>query len=415
MRRLRVILLVFLAAAASVHSQAPAPLAFTGGTLVDGTGAAPIENAVVVIAGERITAAGPAARVTIPDGATRIDVRGKTLLPGFLNAHGHVGGATSERAEIDRQLLLYARYGVTTVFSLGGDGPQGLRARDDAARGRARLYVAGATVDGTTPAAVATQVAANAAQRVDWIKIRVDDNLGTAPKMPRDAWQAAIERAHAAKLPVAAHLFYLEDARALLQSGVDLLAHSVRDRPVDADLIALARSRNVCLVPTLTREVAAFVYESTPAFFADPFFTRYADAAAMATLTAPARQEQTRQSTAARAYKVALDQASRNLDALADAGVRIAMGTDSGAVGRFQGYFEHLELELMVKAGLTPMQAIVAATGDAARCMGHAGRIGTIQPGAFADLGIYNASPVASIANTKSLDAVYVGGVRVAQ
>jgi imidazolonepropionase-like amidohydrolase len=414
MRRLIVVTAVLiLSTAGALRTQSPATLAFTGATLVDGTGAAPVENAVVVITGDRITAAGPAARVAIPAGATRVDARGKTILPGLLNAHGHVGGATSERAEVDRQLALYARYAVTTVFSLGGDGPHSLRARDEPARGRSRLYVAGAVVDGRTAAAVDPQVAANAARNVDWIKIRVDDNLGTGTKMPREAWQAAIARAHAVKLPVAAHMFYLEDAKALVDSGIDLLAHSVRDRAVDAELIQRARSRNVCLVPTLTREVAAFVYESTPAFFADPFFTRHADQAAVAALSTPARQEQTRQSAAARAYKAALEQASRNLKALADGGVRIAMGTDSGAQGRFQGYFEHLELDLMVKAGLSPMQAIVAATGDAARCMGQTGRLGTIQPGAFADLATYRANPVADIANTKTLEDVWVGGVKV--
>ena len=87
------------------------------------------------------------------------------------------------------------------------------------------------------------------------------------------------------------------------------------------------------------------------------------------------------------------------------------MGTDTGAgVGRFQGYFEHLELEMMVKAGLTPMQAIVAATGDAARCMKRAGTIGTIQPGAFADLVVYAANPAADIRNTRTIEAIYVGG-----
>jgi imidazolonepropionase-like amidohydrolase len=95
------------------------------------------------------------------------------------------------------------------------------------------------------------------------------------------------------------------------------------------------------------------------------------------------------------------------------AGIRIAMGTDSGAANQFQGYFEHMELELMVKAGLTPMQAIVAATGDAAACMKRPGIVGTLQPGAWADLAVYTASPLAGIRNTKTLESVWVSGEKL--
>ena len=87
------------------------------------------------------------------------------------------------------------------------------------------------------------------------------------------------------------------------------------------------------------------------------------------------------------------------------------MGTETGPAGRFQGFFEHLEMELMAKAGLTPMQVIVAATGDAASCMKQAGEIGTIQPGAWADLAVFGASPVDDIRNTHTLERVFVAGV----
>ena len=392
-------------------------VAITGATVVDGTGAPPLADATIVIRDGRIAAIGPASSLSIPDGLERLDLRGKTVLPGFVNAHGHANETSglqsaprfNTRENVERQLTLYAQYGVTSVFSLGGDGAAGLVLRDEPARGRARLFVSGAIVAGKTPEAAAADVDALAAAKVDWVKVRVDGHLGAA-STPLPAARGAIDRAHTHNLPLAAHLYYLADAHQLLRDGVDLIAHSVRDEDVDAEFIRLATRRDVCVVPTLMREVSTYVYETEPAFFADPFFLRHADTAAVEQLRTPARQQAYR-APAAQANKAALAQASRNLKLLKDAGVRIAMGTDSGPAGRFQGYFEHMELELMVKAGLSPMQAIVAATGDAARCMKKTGHIGTIESGAWADLVVYGASPVDDIRNTRTLEQVFVAGI----
>jgi imidazolonepropionase-like amidohydrolase len=167
------------------------------------------------------------------------------------------------------------------------------------------------------------------------------------------------------------------------------------------------------VVPTLTREVSTFVYESTPSWFADEFFLRYADPTVVQQLKEPARQTQMQKSASAQKYKVALDVASKNLKALKDASVRIAFGTDTGPPARFQGYFEHMELELMVKAGLTPSEAIVAATGDAARCMKNTSGIGTIKAGSPADFVIYREDPTKDIKATRTLEAVWVAGTKV--
>jgi imidazolonepropionase-like amidohydrolase len=423
--RLLPVTLLALATAGAPAAQAPAPSSVTalvGATVVDGTGAAPIADAVVLIRDGRIADVGPASRVPVPAGATRTDLRGKTLLPGFINAHGHAnvtnglqsGEQFNTRENVERQLRLYGSYGITSVFSLGGDGAAGLALRNEAPAGRARLFVAAEEIGALTPEAARAEVDALAAKKVDWIKVRLDDNFGATRKLPREAVKAAIERAHASRIPVASHIFYLDDATYLLQSGIDLVAHSVRDLPVDETFIKLARSRDVCYSPTLMREVSTYVYESTPDFFADPFFLKYADAAVVEGLKAPARQEQVRNNKAAQRYKLGLEQAMRNLKTLKDAGIRIAMGTDTGPVGRMQGYFEHLELEMMVKAGLTPMQAIVAATGDAARCMKQPGQIGTIARGAHADYAVYGASPVGDIRNTRTLEQVVVGGRPIA-
>jgi imidazolonepropionase-like amidohydrolase len=273
--------------------------------------------------------------------------------------------------------------------------------------------VAGPVITAKTPEDARAAVDDAAKLKPDWIKIRVDDNLGATAKMPPDVYTAVIEQAHKHGLRVAAHLFYLDDAKGLLRAGVDLLAHSIRDAPVDREVTDLMNARGVCLCPTLMREVSTFVYESRPAFFDDPFFRRDVDPKVVAALEDPARQAGVAASRSAQAYKKALDVARRNAKALHDAGVPIASGTDSGPPARFQGYFEHLELEELVRSGLTPSAALVAATGDAARCLGLADRIGTIQPGRYADLIVLSKNPIADIRNTRTIESVWISGNQV--
>ena len=160
-------------------------------------------------------------------------------------------------------------------------------------------------------------------------------------------------------------------------------------------------------------EVSTYVYESTPPFFSDPLFLAHADKQQVATLQEPARQEAMRKSPSAQRYKTALEVASRNVKRLSDAGIPIAMGTDTGPAGRFQGYFELMELELMVKAGLTPKQVLAAATRDAARCMKVDRDLGTIEAGKWADFVVLDGDPLANISNTKRINAVYIAGNRV--
>jgi imidazolonepropionase-like amidohydrolase len=420
MRILRMALL-FVLAAAVLSGQQPADRVFVGARLIDGSGGAPIENAVIVVRGDRIVQVSTMSEPgTVRADAERIDVRGRTILPGFVNAHGHLADTNGlktgpefyTRENLERQLKLYASYGVTSIYSLGGDGPAGAALRSEAPRGRARVFIAGPVIAGTTAEAAAAEVDTAMTLGADWLKFRVDDNLG-APKMPKVAWKAAIERGHAKGRPVAAHLYYLDDAKDLLREGIDLIAHSVRDKPVDEELIRLAKERDVCVVPTLTREVSTFVYESTPEWFSDEFFLRHADQAVVQQLKDPKRQEAMRNSPAAQKYKAALPLAMANLKKLADGGVRIAFGTDTGPPARFQGYFEHMELEMMVKAGLTPMQALVSATGDAARCMKNTTGLGTIKAGSPADFVIYRDDPSKDIRATRTIEAVWIAGVRM--
>lgn len=391
-------------------AQSAAIKAFTGLTLIDGTERAPVANATIVVQDGRVVRIGPAARVAIPPEAQRIALDGKVVVPGLINAHGHVNTM--------RDLTTYAAYGVTTIFSLGGDQPLIFAARDHQATptlNRARVFVAGPVLTPTTPSEARTLVQGVAAQKVDIVKIRVDDNLGTTQKMRPEVYRAVIEEAHRLGLRVAAHVFYLADAKDLLAAKADFIAHSVRDAEVDAAFITALKSSGVCYSPTLMREVSTFVYESTPEFFADPLFLAHANPEWVATLKEPARQDAMRRSATAQRYKTALDVASRNLKRLADAGIPIAMGTDTGPTGRFQGYFELMELELMVKAGLTPRQALTAATREAARCMKLDGQLGTLERGKWADFVVLDADPLANISNVRRISSVWIAGNNVAR
>ena len=399
---------------------APGLVAFTGATIIDGAGGEPIADGVLLVRDGRIEAVGSAGDVAVPAGAERVDLTGRTLLPGLINAHGHVGdtlgleGGHYSAENVVDQLRLYARYGITTVNSLGGDGEAAVvvRAAESAPDlDRARLLFAGPVVGARTPEEARAQVDEIAAMDPDFIKIRVDDNLGAGRKMPPEVYRATIEAAHAHGIRHASHLFYLDDAKDLLASGTDLVAHSVRDQPVDEQLIDLLIDNDVCYCPTLTREISTFVYESEPEFFADPLFLAEADPAVVEALKDPARQARYR-GAGPDAYKQALQVALANLKAVVNGGATVAMGTDSGPPARFQGYFEHLELELMAEAGLTPMQIIVASTGDAARCIGLTDR-GTLSPGKLADFVVVTADPLADITNTRTIESVWISGNRV--
>ena len=211
--------------------------------------------------------------------------------------------------------------------------------------------------------------------------------------MSPETYAAVIARAREHGLRVASHLFYQEDAKGLLRAGTGLVAHSIRDEAVDDETIGLFRETGVCYVPTLTREVSTFAYGDRPDFFDDPFLMSDVDSrSGHVTVSDPERQARVRASGVAEAYGRALEIAQANLGRLSEAGVPIAFGTDSGPLGRFQGYFEHMEMELMAEAGLTPEQILRSATGVAAECLGR-DDIGTLEPGRRADFVIVRAKP----------------------
>lgn len=413
---------LMLAVGIAAQTGTPAgPRAFVGARVIDGTGSA-IEDAVIVVGGGRIEALGPASVVGPPAGTETINLQGKFLIPGLISTHVHISDVQGIRPRAytdentERQLGVFARYGVTTVWSLGGEQAPAFKARaaqNTTALDRTRLYVSGDVIAGRTADEARQMVGRVAALKPDIIKIRVDDNLGTSTKMSPEVYAAVIDEAHRRGLEVTAHIFYLDDAKALLRAGVDMIAHSVRDKEIDAEFVSLMKARNVPYCPTLTRELSTFVYESTPAFFSDPFFLREADRGVVAQLQEPQRQDAMRTSKSAQAYKAALAVARLNLKRAIDERLLVVMGTDAGPLPeRFQGYLEHVEMEMMVESGLTPAQVLRASTADAARAMNMEG-VGTLTKGAWADFVVLDANPLADIRNSRKISSVWIAGNRV--
>src|SRR5688500_1805110 len=416
--------LMFVVAAASVavvSGQVPTTVALVGARVIDGTGAAPIANATVLISNGRIERIGPAASLKIPAGATRVDVAGKTIIPGLVNAHGHLGHGDSKLPlydQIIQQLQLYPRFGVTTVYALGDDGVQSVRVSEENNNGpltRARVFVSGGRATAATAEEARKAIADRHALRVNIIKTGIGEGNNGNDMRP-DVYAALIDEAHKRKLRVAAHLVNLADAKGLVNAGLDIIAHSIRDQDVDAAFIAELKRRNIGYIPTLTRDLSVFQYESTPDYINDPFFLRGMPdyAAQIARVKDPALHAKIKANPGTQVSKRQLDQALRNLKLLSDGGVMIAMGTDSGTgTGRWQGYFEQVEMELMVKAGMTPMQVLVASTGNAAKVMHIDKELGTLQAGKRADFVVLSADPLADIKNTRSIESVWIDGAKL--
>lgn len=392
-------------------------IAFTGAHIWDGTGTAVQENKSLVIKDGRVLGIFDA----LPEGTEIIDVAGSWIVPGFVNSHGHVSGYWADdnvSNSLDRirgDLALYARYGVTSVVSLGGAPGEAFEVRDDdetETLQHARVRLAGAVVVGNTPEEANAVVRRNINDRVDWIKLRVDDNLGNAEKMPWAAIRAAVDTARIAELPVATHIFYMDDAAQLLPMGVRLIAHSVRDKTVTDEFVEMMIATRACYSPTLAREVTTFVYAQRPDFFDDPFFQEAAKQSEIDRVSDAEFMSRVAASPSAAAYRKALGQAQENLKILSDAGVPISLGTDTGPAGRFPGFYEHMEFDLMAEAGMTPEQILLSATSVSANCA-LLNEVGTLEAGKWADFVVLGENPLLDIAATRSIRDVYVAGNRI--
>jgi imidazolonepropionase-like amidohydrolase len=421
--------------AGSLHSEVKVLKNFT---LIDGSGRPPMGSYSMIIDHGRVRWVGPVGQLKAPGSAEVVDLAGKYVMPGIINLHGHIGNTVDlkqdasffTRENIEKNLNTYASYGVTTVLSMGTDQDLIFKIRDEQRAGRpssTRVYTAGqgmvfkggygglagvnsgiATVSEVEPA-----VAAQAAKKVDIIKLWMDDHLGTQKKMPYDIGKAIIDSAHRHHLSVAAHIFYLQDAKQLVEYGVNGLAHSVRDKLVDPAMVDSMKKHAVWqMAPTLSREASMFIYGQPPPFADMAFFRRGVPANVVNTLKSPAYQKTIRSDPEFDRYRGFFETAKRNLKTLADAGVKYGFGTDTGPPGRFPGYFEHWEMELMVEAGLTPMQVITAATRNSAEFLG-AKDLGTLEPTKWADLVVLERNPLDDIKNTRTISAVYIAGNKV--
>ncbi len=412
-------------------------------TLIDGTGRAAVASAAVVITDGRVTYAGPASKMKAPANSETIDLAGKFVMPGIINLHGHLGNTVGLAQDpknfttenLAKNLATYASYGVTSMISMGTDQEPMYAVRSEQRSGRpktTRIFSAGRGFTGKAgyptsapgmkgvPYEVETAgqakeaVDANAAKKVDIIKIWVDDHLGKERKIPMDLSKAIIDNAHRHRLKVAAHIFYLDDAKKLVSAGLDGLAHSVRDAAVDEELIGIMKRRGAWLAAaTLTREVSAFIYATPPDWLKDPFFTRSISPETQKGLSSPEFVKKAAADPDFAKLPGFLEMAKKNLKRLADAGVKYGFGTDTGPPGRFPGYFEHMEMELMVQGGLTPMQVIVAASKSGAEFLGESKNLGTIEKGHWADLVVLGRNPLDDIKNTRTIEQVYIAGNRI--
>jgi imidazolonepropionase-like amidohydrolase len=406
---------------------------FENVTLIDGDTGAALERAAFLVDGSRVAAVGRAGDLTLPAGTTRVDLSGKTVMPVLVSAHVHIGlldgldfgPEVYTRARIVEHLQRYAYYGVGAVLTAGTDaGPVSFEIRDDPPLMAARLLTAGQglaapnggpgfPVIAHTAFAITTadegrqRVRELAAARANAVKIWVDDRQGRVTKLTPELYRPIIDEAHRHGLPALAHVYYLEDAHALVDAGIDGFMHPVRDAVMDDELIAMMKARDVFVaaniggsrratLSALSDATLARLVETVPLDVVD----RYQRAMASRT---PQQLENARRIHGNMAASLVRLQA---------AGVPIVLGGDTGIPNAWHGWAEHDELAAMVDAGLTPAAVLVAATSAAARVLGLED-LGTIAPGKRADFVVLDANPLDDMTNTQRIAGVYLSGVPV--
>jgi len=434
----------------------PPPLALVGATLIDGTGAPPVSDAVVVVRDGRIACAGTRAECPPPEGIETLDLGGRFLTPGLIDAHVHfsqTGWADGRPDALDvRERFPYAEVvadlqahperffrawlcsGVTAVFDVGGyPWTFELAARAEAAEAAPRVTAAGpllSTLDHWLNLPAERQFIyledEEAARRgVEYLAAR---GAGAAkvwyiavserePEAMRRAVEAAGEEAARRGLPLIVHATELETAKAALRAGADLLVHSVWDRPVDEEFLELARDSSAVYCPTLT-VVRGYqrMFEAAAAGRApevdDPHGCVDSETLARVAATAGVGPVVEPEQLARRAERTAEREriAAENLARVVAAGIPVAMGTDAGNPLTLHGPSIYAELEAMEAAGMSPAAVLVAATRGGARALGREDELGTVEAGKAADLLVLGADPTRSASAFRSVVSVVRGG-----
>src|SRR5437660_7815219 len=436
-------------------------IALINGTLINPGTSQIVQNATIVIDGDRIAAAGDAKTTSTPKDARMVDCKGKFILPGYIDTHVHffqsgdlftrpdvvdltkVRPYAKEVAWIKRNLpdtfARYLRSGITSVVDVGGPFWNfEVRKTANATAKVPRVAVAGPLISSVSrpqldlgdppivkidnPEQAREFVRKLAEQKPDLVKIWYIVNDEHPVDSFRPIVRATAEESHARKIRVAVHATELETARAAVEEGADVLVHSVIDKEVDDAFVKLLKDRHTILCPTLV------VFERYGRTFANklnltPEEKAWGNPEVIATLDVtkiPQEQLPERIRTALANPDAALDRikktydvALKNLKKLEDAGVTIAAGTDAGNIGTIHGPALFREFQLMKEAGLTPMQILQCTTANAAKFFGGdtGAHIGKVEKGYFADLVILNSNPVDDIVHASDIDAVVKNGV----
>jgi imidazolonepropionase-like amidohydrolase len=442
-------------------AQTPSGLGATvyeGARLITGNGDA-IENAVFVVENGRFTAVGRRGELPLPAGVRRVDLTGKTVMPTMVDLHGHIGfqnipAGTMSKETFTRENLIdhlqrLAFHGVGAVVSIGdlvdrsdmkggrtGWGDVPLRVREEVVPGAALFRTAGAgmawpgsgaqghpsRVDIAYPVATVEEVRAAVADYVRmkpaFIKIWVDDRNGTKQTLTPPLYRAILDEAHKYDVPVAVHNVKQADAKELVRGGIEGWLHvPVRQGEVaDDEIVALVKDRvarndrpMMWMTPSLITAWMNTQGGGHPTFLDDPL---------LRATYSPADIEKYWAEPLAKMTAEQVARAKRNFDSdaksamrLRAAGIRVVEGTDTGQTRFLIGYFNHIDLEAMVAMGLTPGEAIVAATRDGAEIAKL--NTGLVAAGRNADFMVLDANPLESISNTRKINQVYLRGEEV--